>query len=158
MVTINDSNTTPFQYLFDEDNNFSFTTISLTDDPFATLEVTLTVTNGTLTLGSLTGLTFTTGDGTEDTIITFYGSLANVNNALNSLLFNPNHDYNGNETLAVSVTSTVDDGINPPIITNASQNVSLTINPVNDAPVLTPSGILTSIADEDTLPVGAVGS
>src|SRR6185436_14200738 len=37
--------------------------------------VTLTVTNGTLTLAGISGLTFTVGDGTTDATMTFTGTL-----------------------------------------------------------------------------------
>ncbi len=77
--------------------------ILLTDyDPTGTTQVTLTVTNGTLTLAGTTGLTFTSGDGTSDTSMTFYGSIANINNALNGLSFSPTADYNGGATLTLA--------------------------------------------------------
>jgi hypothetical protein len=47
-----------------------------------TLRVTLTATNGVLSLGSLTGLSFTTGNGVTDATMTFTGTLASINNAL----------------------------------------------------------------------------
>src|SRR5439155_8962050 len=46
------------------------------------VRVTLTATNGTLTLADLTGLTFTVGDGTADVTITFTGTINDVNNAM----------------------------------------------------------------------------
>ncbi|MEC4894892.1 MAG: Ig-like domain-containing protein [Oscillatoria sp. PMC 1050.18] len=70
-------------------------------DPF---EVTLAVDSGTLTLPNTTGLTFTTGDGTEDPTLTFTGTLNDINTALDGLAFNP--DAAGVATLTV----TSDDG------------------------------------------------
>ncbi|NET86751.1 MAG: DUF4347 domain-containing protein [Kamptonema sp. SIO1D9] len=55
-------------------------------DPF---EVTLAVDSGTLTLPNTTGLTFTTGDGTDDPTLTFTGTLNDINTALDGLAFNP---------------------------------------------------------------------
>ena len=44
--------------------------------------VTITAANGAFSLSQLTGLTFTTGDGTEDATLEFNGSLADINAAL----------------------------------------------------------------------------
>ena len=52
------------------------------------VQVTLTATQGTLTLAGITGLTFTTGDGTADATMTFTGTIANINTALNGMAFN----------------------------------------------------------------------
>jgi len=59
------------------------------------LEVTLTAANGTMTLASLAGLTFITGDGADDATLVFSGTLANINAALDGLTFNPNAGYDG---------------------------------------------------------------
>jgi hypothetical protein len=48
-------------------------------------QVTLTVTTGTLTLGSTSGRAFVSGNGTSS--ITIQGTLSSLNNALNGLLF-----------------------------------------------------------------------
>ena len=66
------------------------------------IEVTLTVTNGTLTLVGTTGLTFTTGDGTTDSTMTFRGTVANINTALNGLSYNPTANYSGSATLTIT--------------------------------------------------------
>ena len=42
---------------------------------------------GTLTLGSLDGVTFTDGDGISDTVMAFTGTVGNVNSALEGLLY-----------------------------------------------------------------------
>src|SRR5439155_17450619 len=47
------------------------------------LQVTLTATNGTLTLGGLSGLSFSVGDGAGDVTMTFSGTSAAINAALN---------------------------------------------------------------------------
>ncbi len=52
-----------------------------------TYTVTLNATNGTVSLGGVSGLSFSAGDGTADATVTFSGSLADVNNALNGLSF-----------------------------------------------------------------------
>ena len=45
------------------------------------MEVTVAVTNGTLTLAGTAGLTFTSGDGTADATMTFTGSAAEIESA-----------------------------------------------------------------------------
>ena len=66
--------------------------------------ITLSVTNGTLTLAGTTGLTFSAGDGTADATMTFTGTAANINTALNGLSFIPTADYNGSATLTLATT------------------------------------------------------
>jgi uncharacterized repeat protein (TIGR01451 family) len=74
--------------------------VSDVDSGTSPLRVTLTVTSGTLTLGSLAGLTFVAGDGTADATMTFTGALAAVNAALQGLRFQPG--ANGSVTLTFS--------------------------------------------------------
>ena len=62
--------------------------VSDPDAGASTVQVTLTATQGTLTLSGIAGLSFTTGDGTADATMTFTGSLANINAALNGMTFN----------------------------------------------------------------------
>lgn len=59
------------------------------------LQVTLTATNGTITLSTTAGLTFTAGDGTADATMTFTGSQTAINAALNGLTFNPTPGFSG---------------------------------------------------------------
>ena len=63
--------------------------------PNNTLEVTLAVNDGSLTLSQITGLTFTAGDGTEDATMTFVGTVANINAALDGLQFFSNPAFDG---------------------------------------------------------------
>ena len=53
------------------------------------VQVTLSATNGTLTLAGLAGLSFGAGDGTADATMTFTGTLAAINTALEGLVFSP---------------------------------------------------------------------
>jgi ELWxxDGT repeat protein/VCBS repeat-containing protein len=59
------------------------------------IQITLSATNGTLTLAGITGLTFTTGDGTADATMTFTGTVAAINTALQNLRFNPTTGFSG---------------------------------------------------------------
>src|SRR5205823_11227813 len=77
----------------------------------STVRITLTATNGTLTLASLSGLTFTVGDGTTDAAMTFTGTLVDVNAALDGLSFAPAADYNGAATVSITTNDQGNTGI-----------------------------------------------
>jgi hypothetical protein len=62
-------------------------------------KITLRVTNGALTLGSVTGLATHSGNGTGNVVIT--GTLTNLNNALKSLVYTPASGYAGPVTLTM---------------------------------------------------------
>jgi len=63
----------------------------------------ISCTNGRLTLAQTTGLTFTQGDGTSDAALTFTGTLSNVNAALARVDYLGNANFNGSDTLSISV-------------------------------------------------------
>ena len=65
------------------------------------VRMTLTGTNGVLTLAGTSGLTFTVGDGAADGMMTFTGTLASINTALDGLTFTPTADYNGAASIQV---------------------------------------------------------
>ncbi len=77
--------------------------ISITDADAAggSNEITLNVTNGTLTLSGVAGLTFVSGDGTADTTMTFRGTANDINTALNGLSYTPTANYSGSATLTL---------------------------------------------------------
>jgi hypothetical protein len=88
------------------------------------LEVTLAATNGTLSLSTLTGLAFTTGDGSGDATMKFSGSQTELNAALATLNFAPRADYNG----PAALTFTTSDGEAPAVV----KTVALTLTAVAD--------------------------
>ncbi|HYD76783.1 DUF4347 domain-containing protein, partial [Ramlibacter sp.] len=92
------------------------------DSDSPTLTVTLTATQGTLSLGTVTGLTFTAGDGTDDTIVQVTGTQAQLNAALATLSFMADAGYEG----AGSVTMETTDG-----------KASINGVPIQDTDVLT---------------------
>ncbi len=77
--------------------------ISITDADAAggSNEISLSVTNGTLTLSGVAGLTFVSGSGTADTTMTFRGTASAINTALNGLSYTPTANYNGSATLTL---------------------------------------------------------
>ncbi|MBV8685614.1 MAG: tandem-95 repeat protein [Alphaproteobacteria bacterium] len=104
--------------------------------PNGIYEVTLSSTHGTLTLTTLTGLTFTAGSGTANTTMTFNGKLADINTALATAKYSPDSNYNGPAQISFQAT----DSFNGTVATgtgsasNASKNIAVTVNSVNDAP------------------------
>lgn len=88
-----------------EDTAIAFSTATnnaitiLDSDAGNHVQVTLTATNGTLTLGSTTNVVGV-GDGTNT--ITATGSTTNLNVALNGLRFTPTANYNGSASLQIA--------------------------------------------------------
>ncbi|MCE1113821.1 MULTISPECIES: DUF4347 domain-containing protein [Pseudomonas] len=75
--------------------NGNLITISDVDAGGNVIKLSLTSVNGQMTLGSIVGLSFATGDGSNDTAMVFTGTLAAINAALNGLTFTPQAGYNG---------------------------------------------------------------
>jgi hypothetical protein len=141
-----------------EDTNFTFSggnLISITDVDAGTddLEVTLSVSHGTLTLSGTAGLSFTSGDGTTDAAMDFTGSLTAINAALAGLVYTPAPNFNGADSL--SITSN-DLGHNPGPAQSDSDSVSLGLLAVNDRPVVIngTAATLDPIPKNDTNPPG----
>lgn len=67
------------------------------------VQVTLATSNGTLALGTTAGLIFTLGNGAADPTMTFTGSIAAINAAIDGLRYDPAHGFSG--VASVSVTS-----------------------------------------------------
>ena len=107
--------------------------ISDVDAGTAPIQVTLTATNGRLTLAQTSALTFVTGDGSADTSMTFTGKIADINSALNGLRFDPNANYNGPASVQIATNDLGNSGIGGALITNST--VAIDFGAVNDAPV-----------------------
>ena len=99
------------------------------------IKVTLTATNGTLTLSTTAGLSFITGDGTADATMMFTGTLTAVNTALNGMSFNPTADFNGAASLQIVSDDQGNSGSGGPL--TDTDTVNITVNAENDAPVVT---------------------
>jgi hypothetical protein len=87
-------------FTFSATNN-SLISVSDPDSGTSPLAITLTADSGTLTLATTTGLTFTDGDGTADASMTFTGSLASINAALDGMTYLPDSGYHGLGTVTV---------------------------------------------------------
>ena len=80
--------------VFSSQNGNSIT-VADADGSGAPVEVMLSVSNGTLSLAGTSGLSFTAGDGSSDAAMTFTGTAAAINAALNGLSFQADADYEG---------------------------------------------------------------
>lgn len=113
------------------------------------LEVTLTATEGTVTLATTNGLTLVDGDGAGDSLVTFQGTVARVNAALNGLRFLPTRDFNsgfGQARLTVDTNDLGNFGLGGPL--NARDTIEIAVTSVNDAPIITAPA--TQAMDEDS--------
>jgi hypothetical protein len=156
-ITVNAVNDAPVNHLpaaasVDEDGSVRFSnadgnaiSISDVDAGSGAMQVSLSVTNGVLTLSGVAGLTFTLGDGAADAAMTFTGSLTAINTALDGLSFAPTAGYFGAATLTIAAN---DQGHSGGPAQSDTDNLAITVTPVNDAPVNTLPGDQTT--DEDT--------
>jgi extradiol dioxygenase family protein len=147
---VNDApvNTVPLAQTTNEDTPLVFSTansnlisINDVDADNNPVEVTLSATDGLLSLNGINGLTFTTGDGTDDVTTTFSGTLSDINTALDGSSFSPTNNFSGAATLAISTNDQGNTGTGGPLTDTDTVNITVNANPpVNDAPVLDLSG------------------
>ncbi|QEY14522.1 tandem-95 repeat protein [Cellvibrio sp. KY-GH-1] len=140
---VNDApvNSVPGAQVTTEDTALVFSTgnsnqIQIADPDAAAgaVQVTLSVTNGTLTLAGTTGLSFTTGDGTADSTLVFTGTLADINTALATLTYNPTANYNGAAVLSLTTSDQGNTGSGGTL--TDTDTVNITVNAGNDAPTV----------------------
>lgn len=140
-----------------------------TNSGAASMTVTLSVTNGILNLGSTAGITITSGANGSSTM-TFSGSPANINNAMNNLQFTPTTGFSGASTLTffangggISDTDTIGITVGAPTssfgitkttptsnVTAAGTVITYTVTVTN-----TGTGALTGITITDNVVQGA---
>ena len=136
VAAVNDPpvNTVPGAQSVDEDTDLVLSgadAISVADVDAGSddVQVVLSATDGTVTLSGTAGLTVA-GDGTAS--VTATGSLTNLNAALAGLKYRGSPDFNGAATLSID---TSDLAHNPAPAQTDTDDVAITVNPVNDAPV-----------------------
>ncbi|MDP2242160.1 MAG: DUF4347 domain-containing protein [Burkholderiales bacterium] len=109
------------------------------------VQVALTGTNGVITLAGIAGLTFSVGDGMADGTMTFTGTVAAINTALNGLSFIPAANFNGGASLSITTNDQGNTG------TGGAQSdtdaMTITVTAVNDAPTGADKAVTTN---EDT--------
>src|SRR5947207_807976 len=120
-------------------NALSVSDVDVAETVGGKLLVTLSVSHGTLSLSGTTGLSFgcvgCAGDGTADATMAFTGTAADVNAALNGLVYSPAANYNGPETLTLITNDQGNTGSGGAL--SDTDTVAITVNAVNDAPTLT---------------------
>jgi surface adhesion protein len=128
VAAVNDApvNTVPAAQSTAEDTPLVFSAangnaITVADVDSGSVTTTLSVNNGTLTLGSIAGV-IVVGNGTGSVQVT--GTPAAVTAALNGTAYANTADYNGPATLTVSTS----DGVAPAVVST----VGITVNPVVD--------------------------
>jgi hypothetical protein len=103
--------------------------------------LTLSVADGTLALGSTSGVTVTAG-ANDSSSMTVSGTLANLNAALNGLVYTPNSVYSGSDSLHLSLTDPGDS-------LTGSATVAITVNAPAPPSVTAPTAI--SVNENSTL-------
>src|SRR6266508_4465780 len=124
ITALNDApiNTVPGGQTVAEDTTLPIVGVSVADIDSSALTTTLSVTHGILNVTAGPGVTF---NGTARVIIT--GAAAPINTALVGLAYTGNLDFNGPDTLTVATN----DGT-----ATDTDTIAITVNPVNDPPVL----------------------
>src|SRR5207244_1120278 len=111
------------------------------------VKVTLSATNGVMTLAATTGLTFTTGDGTADAMMVFTGTMVDINAALDGMSFTPSANYNGPASIAFTTNDQGNTGSGGAL--SDTDTLAITVDPVNDAPTVTASGTPLAYTEND---------
>ena len=134
VAPVNDApvNTVPGVQTVNEDMALAFTgakTISVTDEDGNLASTQLSVANGSLNV-TLQGAAIISGGLNGSNTLTIAGSEADINATLATLSYQGNLNYTGPDTLTVLST----DGAGVPL--SDSDNVAITVDPVNDEPSL----------------------
>ena len=145
-------NTVPGAQTATEDTAKVISGLSITDPDAGsgTVTTTLSVTHGTVTVGTVGGGASITNNGTGS--VTLTGTVAQINAtlaALNNVTYQPASNYNGSDTLTVLTSDDGNTGTGG--AKSDSDTVSITVSAVNDAPVNTVPGAQS--ATEDTAKV-----
>jgi hypothetical protein len=131
---VNDApeNTLPADQTIDKDGMLLFssttgTAISVSDFDAASglLEVTLDATNGTLNLSGTSGLSFTVGAGSGDTSMTFTGTLADINAALEGMTFVATPGFTGSASLQITTDDQGNTGTGGALVDTDSVAISV---------------------------------
>ncbi len=131
----------PATYAGSEDAAIVFSTASgnaiAVGDPDAgdaAVRMTLTSAHGQVTLASLAGLVFSTGDGQGDSTMTFEGPMAAINAALDGLRYVPDLHYFGTATIDLAVDDLGNAGFDG--AKTALTSIAIDLAAAADAPTL----------------------
>ncbi|WP_186593710.1 Ig-like domain-containing protein [Synechococcus sp. RS9909] len=134
-------NTVPGDQSFTEDtriNRFGIITVSDDDGNLSTVQI--SVKNGIIGIGVTAGAEIINGSNNSANL-TLSGSQEQINTALKTLFYTPSADYFGSDTLTVVSTDSGDAPLSD------TDTVSITVNPVDDAAVVSEG--TTGSGDED---------
>ena len=112
--------------------NSNLVSISDVDAGAATVQTQLTVTNGTLSLSGVAGLTFVGGANGTATM-TVQGTIGAINTAMAGMSYAPTANYNGPATLTIVTSDLGNTGAGGPL--TDTDTVNITVNAIDDAPV-----------------------
>jgi O-acetyl-ADP-ribose deacetylase (regulator of RNase III) len=132
-------NNIPASIVIDEDNTLVFATqnqyqISISDIDAGTnpIKVTLTTADGILTVNGNNSITT---EGNSSVKLTLTGTVSNINNVLNGLVYKPNANFNGKTKIDIVTTDQGNTGKGD--IGKDEDTINITIKPVNDIPTFT---------------------
>ena len=112
------------------------------------LTITLGVSQGTMTMSTIDGLSFATGDGSDDSDIVFSSTLTATQTALDTLVYTPTTHYNGTDTLSVSISDGGNTGTGGDL--SDSTSIGIIITSINDDVTATNTS-QTLESDEDSI-------
>ena len=113
---------TPIVFSATNDNGLSIVDV---DAGAEALTVTLTATQGTLTLPSVSDLVFAVGSGAADAKLSFSGTLRAINSALSGLVFAPATGFSGSATVTLSTSDNGNSGAGGALV--ATNVIAITV-------------------------------
>ena len=134
----------PASQAISEDTSLTFSSansnalgVADTDANGSTEQVTLTATNGTITLGGTSSITLTSGTGTADSSVTFVATIANLNTAMAGLVFTPTAHFSGSAGLSLTINDLGHSGSGGPL--TATTSVAINVARLAHAPTISNS-------------------
>ncbi len=98
------------------------------------LKIRLTASGGLLTLSDAANLTFTNGDGTADSAMTFTGTLADINAAINGMTYTPPASFAGAGSIEIFADDLGNNGDGGALQNSGFVAINVQQDAVNDAP------------------------
>ena len=132
LTNVNDSPvlTVPGAQVVFENSNLTVSGIAVADQDIAldSMAVCVSAVHGFVSLSTIVGLRFTTGDGSVDATICFKGRKTVVNNALNNLVYKSIDDYVGVDAVTITANDGGSTGPGGPL--SDVKVIALTVNPI----------------------------
>jgi hypothetical protein len=139
-----------------EDTAFVFSTgqktnqLSIADpDGNVMMEITLNATHGALSLNGASGLSYSLGDGSNDSQLRFSGRASDIGSALDGLRFDPDSNFTGDAILTINANDGGNIGSGGAKI--AASTITLRIQPANDLPIVQNSSAISTLTGSTSL-------